>query len=294
MDLGAQSPQYRAMHRAPLTKFRASFWHFYRRIDSAELDLIAAGVAFYAFLAIFPAAAAIITLWGAVANPDVIAQELALLARFLPTDAKSLLQTQVGALLSMTSRDLGLTTVISTLVALWSARAGVAAMVRGLNAIHYLPNRSGLWHQVRAILLTLMLIGLILTVLAMAIVVPLAMALLPVDGVNTKILTQSNIALGFGAAIFGVGLVYRLGPNYPRHFRPPPLSLGLLVAAVLWVAATRGLVIYLANFSTYNQIYGSIGAVVALLFWLYVSAYAVLLGAAVDAERRRQRRGTDQ
>lgn len=96
----------------------ASFWHFYRRIEAAELDLIAAGVAFYAFLAIFPAAAAIITIWGAVANPDVIAQELALLARFLPAEANSLLQSQVGALLAMNSRDLGLTTVISTLIAL--------------------------------------------------------------------------------------------------------------------------------------------------------------------------------
>jgi membrane protein len=282
------------MRRTRLPKFRASFWHFYRRIEAAELDLIAAGVAFYAFLAIFPAAAAIITIWGAVANPDVIAQELALLARFLPAEATGLLQTQVGALLSMNSRDLGLTTVISTLVALWSARAGVAAMIRGLNAIHHLPNRTGLWHQIRAILLTLVLIGLILAVLVMAIAVPVAMALLPLDGVDAQVLTQSNIALGFGAAILGVGLAYRLGPNYPSRAKPPLLSWGLLVAAVLWVAATRGLVVYLANFSTYNQIYGSIGAVVALLFWLYVSAYAVLLGAAVDAERRRKPRGGSQ
>ena len=273
------------------SKTLASFWHFYRRIEAAELDLIAAGVAFYAFLAIFPAAAAIITIWGAVANPDVIAQELALLARFLPAEANSLLQSQVGALLAMNSRDLGLTTVISTLIALWSARSGVAAMIRGLNAIHHLPNRTGLWHQARAILLTLVLIALILAVLVMAIAVPIAMAMLPMQGMNTNLLTQSNIALGLGAAILGVGLAYQLGPNYPAQHKPPLLSWGLLVAAVLWVAATRGLVVYLANFSAYNQIYGSIGAVVALLFWLYVSAYAVLLGAAVDAERRRKPRG---
>lgn len=280
------------MIRPNLPHLRASLWHFYRRIEAAELDLIAAGVAFYAFLAIFPAAAAIITILGAVANPDVIAQELALLARFLPPEAHSLLQAQVGALLSMNTSSLGLTTVVSTAVALWSARAGVAALIRGLNAIHHLPNRAGLWHQIRATLLTLVLIALILSVLVMAILVPLVMAYLPIGGGNGQFLNQSNIVLGFAAAILGLGVAYRLGPNFSGTSKPPLLSWGLVVAAVLWVAATRGLVIYVANFSAYNQIYGSIGAVVALLIWLYISAYAVLLGAAVDAERRRKSRNT--
>ncbi len=273
-----------------LPRLRASFWHFYRRIEAAELDLIAAGMAFYAFLAIFPAAAAIIAIWGAVANSDVIRQELALLRGFLPAEALALLQSQVETLLSMNSGNLGLTTVLSTLVALWAARAGVAALMRGLNAIHHLPNRAGHWHQIRAILLTFVFIGLILAVLVMAIAVPLAMAFLPMDQVNPQFLTRSNLVLGTVAAILGVGLAYQMGPNFGAKHKPPLLSWGLLVAVVLWVAATRGLVFYLGNFATYNQIYGSIGAVVVLLMWLYVSAYAVLLGAAVDAERARKPR----
>ncbi len=273
-----------------LTKARASFWHFYRRIEAAELDLIAAGMAFYAFLAIFPAAAAIITLWGAVADSGVIRQEMALIARFIPAEVYALMQGQIDALLSMNSSSLGLTTVLSTLVALWSARAGVAALMRGLNAIHHLPNRAGHWHQMRAILLTLVLIALILSVLFMAIAVPVALAFLPIDDISAQALNRSNLALGTLAAILGVGLAYRMGPNFVSKAKPPLLSWGLLVAVVLWVAATRGLIFYLGNFASYNQIYGSIGAVVAMLIWLYISAYAVLLGAAVDAERARKPR----
>ena len=136
----------------------AALWRFYRRTEQAELDLIAAGVAFYAFLAIFPAAAAVIAIWGFLFDPAVIRQEVALMAGFLPPDAYSLIDGQVEALLAVNSRSLGWATLLSTLFALWSARAGVAALIRGLNAIHQLPNRSGHWHQLRAFVLTLSLI----------------------------------------------------------------------------------------------------------------------------------------
>ena len=247
--------------------------------------MIAAGVAFYAFLAIFPAAAAIITIWGAIADPNVIRQEIALVARFIPAEVYSLLQGQIVALMSMNTSSLGATTFVSTLAALWSARAGVAALMRGLNAIHHLPNRAGHWHQMRAVLLTLVLIALILSVLFMAIAVPIGLAFLPIHGISAQVLNRSNLALGTAAAILAVGLSFRLGPNFTANAKPPLLSWGLLVAVVLWLAATQSFVFYLGNFAAYNQIYGSIGAVVAMLIWLYISAYAVLLGAAVDAER---------
>jgi membrane protein len=266
----------------------AAILRYYRRTEKAELDLIAAGVAFYAFLAIFPAAAAIIAIWGFISNPSVIRQEVALLHDFLPPEAFKLLSDQVEALLSVNTGNLGVTTLLSTALALWSARAGVAALIRGLNAIHHLPNRSGHWHQLRAIVLTFVLVGLVLAALTMAVVMPLIAAYLP-EIARRYTLAESNLLLGIVAGVLAVGLAYRLGPNYSRS-RPPLLSWGLLVAVILWVLATRGFMLYLANFSSYNRVYGSIGAVVALMMWLYVSAYAVLLGAAVDAERNRHRK----
>ncbi|WP_054006786.1 YihY/virulence factor BrkB family protein [Cypionkella psychrotolerans] len=266
----------------------AAILRYYRRTEQAELDLIAAGVAFYAFLAIFPAAAAIIAIWGFISNPSVIRDEIELLRGFLPHDAYSLIFGQVEALLAVPAGNLGLTTLLSTALALWSARAGVAALIRGLNAIHHLPNRSGHWHQLRAIVLTFVLVGLVLAALVMAVVLPVLIAYLP-SAVPSSMLADSNLLLGIVAAVLAVGLAYRLGPNYTST-KPPLLSWGLLVAVILWVLATRGFTLYLANFASYNRVYGSIGAVVVLLMWLYVSAYAVLLGAAVDAERNRNRR----
>ncbi len=261
---------------------------YYRRIEQAEIDLIAAGVAFYAFLAIFPAAAAVIAIWGFVSNPEVIRQELEILRGFFPPEAFDLIAGQITALLSVNSGNLGLTTLLSTALALWSARAGVAALIRGLNAIHHLPNRSGHWHQLRALVLTFVLVGLVLAALTMAVVLPLVVNYLP-NIAQRFALAEVNMILGIVAGVLAVGLAYRLGPNY-AHARPPLLSWGLLVAVVLWYFATRSFMLYLANFPSYNRIYGSIGAVVVLLMWLYVSAYAVLLGAAVDAERYRRLR----
>ena len=274
-----------------LITLRASFWHFLRRLEAAELDLIAAGVAFYAFLAMFPAAAAIIAIWGMISDADLIRQEIVLSKGFLPEQAYELIVDQINSLLTMNSGGIGLTTALSTAFALWSARAGVAALIRGLNAIHHLPNRAGHWHQARALVMTIGMVALVIAVLIMAVVLPLAMAMLPLDHYAARLLTWSNLALGTAAAILSIGAAYRLGPNFSGRNRPPLLSWGLLVALVLWVGATRLFMLYLENFNSFNRIYGSIGAVVVLLMWLYVSAYAVLLGAAVDAERGRDTRG---
>lgn len=267
----------------------AAFWRFYRRTEQAELDLIAAGVAFYAFLAIFPAAAAIIAIWGFVSDPSVIREELDLLRPVLPPDVFSLIAGQVEALLAVNSSNLGLTTLLSTAFALWSARAGVAALIRGLNAIHQRPNRQGHWHQLRAMALTFVLVGLVIVAMVLSVILPLIVAFLPLGNLDLQTLQNTNLLLGLGFGVLAMALAYRMGPNHGPN--PPPLmSWGLLVSVVLWVLATKGFMLYLANFPSYNRVYGSIGAVAALLMWLYVSAYAVLLGAAVDAERHRRKR----
>ncbi len=216
----------------------------------------------------------------------MIRAELALLKPILPPDVFTLIADQIEALLSLNSSNLGLTTIVSTLFALWSARAGMAALIRGLNAIHQRPNRSGHWHQLRALALTFVLLGLVLAALILSVILPLVMAYLPE---SLRFLQGTNMLLGFGLAVLAMALAYRMGPNHGPN-PPPLLSWGLLVAVVLWGLATRGFILYLENFPSYNRIYGSIGAVAALMMWLYVSAYAVLLGAAVDAERHKRKR----
>lgn len=254
-----------------------------RRSDRAELGLIAAGVAFFGFLAIFPTVAAIIAVWGFVADPAVIRQELELVRNFVPAEAYVLLSAQIDGLLSANNRTLGWSTVFSTLLAFWAARAGMAALIQGLNAVHHLPQRSSFGHQIQALVMTVALIVLALGAMLASVVGPLAIALLPLGRFAAITLELANFAFGAALLVLGVGLAYRFGPN--RALAPPLFTRGLLLAIVLWAMASRGFVVYLANFNTYNQIYGSIGAVAALLMWIYLSVYAVLIGAAYDAER---------
>ncbi|MGL5010184.1 MAG: YihY/virulence factor BrkB family protein [Paracoccaceae bacterium] len=274
-------------------------WHFARRVwrflfglwtrtDRAELGLIAAGVAFFGFLAIFPALAAVIALWGFWADPHVLREQIEPLRQFLPESAFKVLSGQVETLISSNSSNLGLSTFLSLLFALWSARAGVAALIRGLNAIHHLPNRESMWHQLRAIVLTLVLVALTLMAMLAAVAGPLAIRWLPIGPWTALLLEGINLLLAFLFVTLAIGLIYRLGPNAEKA--PRLLTRGLFIALLLWALVSRGFVLYLANFNTYNEVYGSIGAIVALLMWFYLSAYAVLLGAAYDAEHKTRSR----
>ena len=254
----------------------------WQRSFDAQLGLISAGVAFFGFLAIFPAAAAVIALWGFASDPEVIRGQIALLQDFLPADAFKVLDMQVEALISSNGNAFGATTILSTLIALWSARAGVDALIQGLDAAYGTSPRGGFWHAVQAVLLTVTLIGVALVSVLAAVIVPLLLAVLPLGPDSARFLETVNQILGLAVVIIGVALAYRFGPNHVSRTGLRILP-GLILSTLLWAAASRAFMLYLANFSSYNQIYGSIGAVVVLMMWFWFSSYAVLLGAALNA-----------
>jgi membrane protein len=132
--------------------------------------------------------------------------------------------------------------------------------------------------------LTLLLVVLALAAMAAALAGPLVIRYLPVGPLQALALEGANMLLGFLFVTLAIGLIYRLGPNAAKA--PQLFTRGLFIALVLWGLVSRGFVLYLANFNTYNEVYGSIGAIAALLMWFYLSAYAVLLGAAYDAEHK--------
>lgn len=261
----------------------------WRIIGDRHLGLIAAGVAFYAVFSIFPGLAALIALWGMWFDPALIARQIDLLREFLPPEAFGLLQGQVDLLVAASPRTLRWATVLSLGVAIWSARAGVAALMQGLHAIHHdVEERGGLAHIAMAMLLTVALIGAGLVALLAVVVLPILLALLP-EGPWTGLLPA---ALQWGSAIaaaaLGVALLYRYGPHRPGG-RSPWLSPGLLLALLVWGAASYAFSHYLAGLAQYDRIYGPIGAVFALLTWVYLSVYVVLLGAALNEELERMR-----
>ena len=257
----------------------------FARIQAAKISMVAASVAFFGFLALFPGAAVVIALWGLASDPGIVSTQIAPLQDLLPPEAYGLLHDQVQALVTSSTARLSVATLFSTLLALWSARAGVSALVSGLNAVHHLPDHGGVWHEVLSMVLTVALVGITLGALIAAVVVPVALAHLPLGWASAMVLDAANLLLALGLAILGLALAYKFGPNRRKSAaRVAFFTPGLIVALVLWVLVSRGLVIYLANFNSYNRIYGSIGAVVAMLMWFYLTAFAVLLGAAVDAE----------
>ncbi|PQO24771.1 ribonuclease BN [Rhodobacteraceae bacterium WD3A24] len=252
------------------------------RISAArDLSLIAAGVAFFALLAIFPAVAAVIALWGFWADPVVVQQQLQLLREFVPPEAFALLETQIERLVGTNERGLGVASLVSLAVALWSARLGVAAVIRGMNAIMGGAQRGGVRHIVIALALTVLLMAVAIVALAAILILPVVLAFMPLGPLAESTIVAAKWGVAVGTVVVGLAILYRFGPNLPGR-RTRWLSPGLGLAVALWAAASVALSRFLANFGNYNEVYGSIGAVIALLVWFYISAYAVLLGAAFN------------
>lgn len=260
------------------------------RLVESNISLASAGVAFYAMLAIFPGVSATIAIWSAFADPAVIREYLNVAANFIPPSAYALLNDQIQGWLIGPRPSIGLGVFISALVTLLSARAGVAALVLSLNVIHGTQPRATIWSFVMGYLMTIALVGVMLAALATIVIVPFAINFLPFHEYTSILLS----GLPWGAMLLlmltALGILYRYGPNTAPH-RDPIFTLGAVLAAAVWGLSSLALTYYLANFGNYNKVYGSIGAVIALLFWLYVSAFSVLLGAAFNAEIAAHRRG---
>lgn len=274
------------------TSFLSRVWRFGRAlIDTAgeqNVGLISAGIAFYGLFAVFPAMAALIAIFGLMADPTIVYSQLELLSEFMPTGAYALFEAQLTGLLNAQTGTLGWATLLSLGIALWSARAGVAALILGLNAIFGTPNRGGVRHALVALLLTLTLIGMAIVALFMVVIAPIAIALLPLQAETEQLLEVIRWIVALLSLLAALGLLYRYGPNR-RGARPSWLTPGALLVVVAWLAASAGFSLYVANFGSYNEVYGSIGAVIALLMWLYISAYLILLGAVMNVALERVR-----
>lgn len=268
-------------HMKSCFTFAAAVW---ARINHGHFGLIAAGVAFYAMFAVFPGLAASVALWSLMADPAVIGEYLEVGEQFLPDDAAVLVHDQVMGLLATPRTTLGWATFVSLMIALYSARAGVSALITGLDVVNRATPRGWVWGWVVDIALTLALILAILVGLATIVLVPLVLQFIDLGPAEEWFLGVLPWVAMFALIFSCLSILYHFGPNLPPGAGRPWVSVGVVVAAVTWSAVSFAFSAYLANFDSYNRIYGSIGAVVALLMWLYLGVLAVLLGGAVNAE----------
>lgn len=254
------------------------------RASDGRLGLIAAGVAFYAMFAVFPGLGAVVAVWGLVADPSILPGYLENAGRFLPPEARELVHGQVMGLVNAPRSTLGWATLASLGIALYSVRNGVAALIGGLDVVHQASRRGWLAGLVREFAVTLALMGALLASLATVVIVPVILARMPLGGLGAWLLRYLPWAVMFATVLACLAIVYRLGPNLPPDTPRRWLSAGVVFTALAWAGVSMAFSTYLAHFNSYNRIYGSIGAVIILMMWLYLSVWAVLAGGAINAE----------
>ena len=270
-------------------KFGSSQWldvakKGWARASQDNIGLVAAGVAFYAFLAMIPLMAAIILSYGLLADPQTIAAHMDKVFQMLPGEAASLVQGQLAGIVETSSAKKGLGLALALGAAYFSARGGAGAMILALNiAFDCKDGRSFVSRNITAIAITLgAAVGIVLMVVAVAAFGALG-ALWPNAPAIVLFLVKAATYLVLALAVAtGAALLYRFGPackTAPLRW----LSPGSALAAVALVVLTLGFGFYVSNFGNYNAAYGSLGAVVVLLTWLWLSAYMILLGAEFDA-----------
>jgi membrane protein len=259
-----------------------------RSIGEDNVPLISAGVAFFAMLAAFPMLAALVLIYGLVSSPAEIAGHVEVLTGTMPADAARILEVQLEEIAGGERRTLGLGLALTLLVALWSARRGMVGLMSAVTiAYGEAEQRSFVKKTLVALALTLGFILGFLALIALAIVVPIALRVVPLGPIAEPLLLGLRWLLLAAFLVLALALVYRFAPS--RH-RPKWrwISPGALVATGLWILATWLFAFYVGNFGSYNETYGALGGAIILILWFYVSAFVIVLGAELNSELERQ------
>jgi membrane protein len=257
-------------------------------VKDDNVSLLAAGVAFYAMLAIFPAIIAVVTVYGMVADPDQVQSQVGEFAKSLPSGADELLTEQLTNVAGAGRQALSIGLVVSLLALLWSVSSGVQGLIKSLNVIYDERETRG-FVKLRGLSLLLTIGAIVVTVVVLALITVFP-GVIDNFGLGQAGQVAASIARWVVLAVLvliALGVVYRLAPDRANP-RWRWVSLGAVVALVLWLLGSVGFSYYVDNFGNYNQTYGALAAVIVLLLWLFLSAFAVLLGAEFDAETERQ------
>jgi membrane protein len=272
----------------PTAGWRDVLWRVKGEVSKDNLSMVAAGVAFYGLLAIFPAIAAMVSIYGLVADPQTIEQQMSAMSGMLPEQAQGIIRSQLSRVASGASGALSFAAIIGLLATLWSANKGTKALMEALNIVYDEEEKRGF------IKLNLISLALTLGILLFLIVALALIAVLPALFGNLGLpetvrqwaswLRWPILAVVF---IIAIACLYSIAPS-----RDVPkwrwVSWGAVLATMLWLIGSVLFSWYVANFGSYNETYGSIGAVIVLMMWFWVSAYIILIGAEVNAEMEHQ------
>jgi len=258
------------------------------QISEDNLGHIAAGVAFYWLLALFPALGALISTYGLAADPSDVERQILQLAGMLPDYVRELLAEQLRAIVSGNPDALSFGVIAGFLFTLWSATKGVNALIVALNIAYDEEEKRGFFRLTfTALALTLGAVLFAALTLALVIALPAALAWIPLGAWAETVALALRWPLLGAALMLGLSTLYHFGPSRERP-RWRWVSWGAAGVTAVWLVASIGFSYYVANFGNYNETYGSVGAVIFLLMWFWIGAYLVLIGAEVNAEMEHQ------
>ena len=252
------------------------------RIKEDHIPIISAGVAFYAFLAIFPGIMALFSIYGLALDAQSAQDQINKLATMLPEESISLIEGRIDKLMETSSNALGWGTLLGFLIALWSSNRGIRSLFIGLDVAYRVENRRNFFKQYAMTLaFTLGTLIVILVSLAFIILFPLLVNTIGFPETIESLINWLRWPFLGIIIISAISLIYKYGPS-----RDTPgyrwVVLGATVATILWLIASWGFSVYVSNFGNFNEMYGSLSAVVILLFWLFITSFIILAGGELN------------
>lgn len=268
------------------TDIAARTW---RQTKADNVPLLAAGVAFFGLLALVPALVALVSVYGLVADPTHVERQVSDLLGAAPREVRELVERQLSDVVDGSGTGIGFGVGAGLLIALWSASSGMRHLVAAVN-VAYDETETRPFFRLRALALALTLGAIVFVAVAFG-VIALLPALLEGTGMSDAARAVLNVVrwplLALAMAV-GLAVLYRVAPNR-ADARWEWTSIGALVATALWIVASLGFSVYTANFGRFNDTYGSLGAVVVVMLWLFLTAYVVIAGAELNTVLERDR-----
>jgi membrane protein len=272
----------------PWLGWKDILWRTYQQMGEDRLLAVAAGVVFYALLALFPAVTAFVSFYGLVAKASTINDHLSVAAGLMPAGAVGIVQDQVGRVLAKGDVKLGFAFAFGVGLSLWSANAGMKAIIDALNVVYEETERRGFIRlNLVSLAFTLGAIGALLVALGCIVIFPLAMSGIGLASLTEVIFRIARWPVLITVVILGLAVLYRYGPSR-REAKWRWLSLGSVFAALSWMAGSALLSWYLENFANYDAAYGSLGAAIGMMIWMWMSSIVVLLAAQLNSEIEHQ------
>ncbi len=248
------------------------------------MSLAAAGCAFYATLSLFPAISMLISIYGLLFDPNSVVPQLAVLRDLLPPPAFSLIEDRVTQLVAQPRGHLTIGLVVAFLVSFWSSASASKAVLSAMNvAYDTTERRSFLRFQLIGLAMTLSAVVGVVLAISVLLVMPRLIQFSGLSAIGAALIQIASLGLTIGFFALGLALLYARGPSRTPPPNAPVLP-GTALATLLWLVSSYVLSLYVAKLANFDATYGSIGAVVGIMLWFYVSAYASLLGAELNAQ----------